>query len=45
MKDFFYGFDGVGFAFGSEKTTYQQDFGGIVKGDYDKESTVGFVLP
>jgi opacity protein-like surface antigen len=41
----FYGFAGVGFAFGSEKTTYKQDFGGIVKGDYDKESTVGFVLP
>jgi opacity protein-like surface antigen len=41
----FYGFAGVGFAFGSEKTIYQQNFGGIVKGDYDKESTVGFVLP
>ncbi len=41
----FYGFAGLGFASTTEKTIYQQTFGGITKGDYDKESSFGFILP
>ncbi len=40
-----YSFLGFGFYSETEKITYQQDFGGIVKGDYDKSSALGFDLP
>ncbi|MGB9824996.1 MAG: hypothetical protein ACPLN0_07880 [Candidatus Hydrothermia bacterium] len=40
-----YSFLGFGFYSKTQKTTYQQDFGGIVKGDYDKSSTFGFRVP
>ncbi|MDI6851466.1 MAG: hypothetical protein QMD82_05980 [bacterium] len=41
----FYGFGGIGFSYSSEKTTYQQTFGVYTKGDYDKESVLGFLIP
>ncbi len=41
----FYGFAGIGFYVNSYKYTYNQDFGGITKGDYDKETELGFQLP
>lgn len=41
----FYGFAGIGFYVSSYKFTYNQDFGGITKGDYDSESELGFQLP
>ncbi len=40
----FYGFAGLGFNTISEKKIYQQTVGGITKGDYDKESSFGFVI-
>ncbi len=40
-----YPFGGIGFFTETDKTTYRQDFGGILSGDYDKTKTIGFRVP
>ncbi|HOP33182.1 MAG TPA: hypothetical protein PKU94_07395 [Candidatus Hydrothermia bacterium] len=40
-----YGFGGIGIYTETEKVTYQQDFGGIVRGDYDKGNAFGVRAP